>query len=175
VVEVSSSGTSAHECQDMEHVRAPPAEPFSILHLFARILRTLRAMVDQSKYYITGAFILGATVAVLYQNSSFAPDRGDAKSDQLLKQQQKLIARFAKINDLDTLKKSLVEIESNLEKGSGNIKQGIEGCIGDTPLIKIKSLSEATGCEILAKAEVWNAFSRRCAEVTLSTVFERGW
>ena len=34
------------------------------------------------------------------------------------------------------------------------IPEGIEGCIGNTPLFKIKSLSEATGCEILAKAEV---------------------
>ena len=35
-----------------------------------------------------------------------------------------------------------------------DIPVGIEGCIGNTPLFKIKSLSEATGCEILAKAEV---------------------
>lgn len=34
------------------------------------------------------------------------------------------------------------------------IVDGIEGCIGNTPLIRIKSLSDATGCEILAKAEV---------------------
>jgi cysteine synthase A len=34
------------------------------------------------------------------------------------------------------------------------IAEGIEGCIGNTPLFKIKSLSEATGCEVLAKAEV---------------------
>lgn len=34
------------------------------------------------------------------------------------------------------------------------IREGIEGCIGNTPLIRIKSLSDATGCEILAKAEV---------------------
>lgn len=34
------------------------------------------------------------------------------------------------------------------------IPEGIEACIGDTPLFKIKSLSDATGCEILAKAEV---------------------
>jgi len=33
------------------------------------------------------------------------------------------------------------------------IPDGIEGCIGNTPLFKIRSLSEATGCEILAKAE----------------------
>ena len=36
------------------------------------------------------------------------------------------------------------------------IPEGIEGIIGNTPLFKIKSLSEATGCEILAKAEFLN-------------------
>ncbi|WEW58428.1 Cysteine synthase 2 [Emydomyces testavorans] len=33
------------------------------------------------------------------------------------------------------------------------IVDGIEGCIGNTPLIRIKSLSDATECDILAKAE----------------------
>lgn len=37
-----------------------------------------------------------------------------------------------------------------------DIRDGIEDCIGNTPLIRIKSLSEATGCEILGKAEVRN-------------------
>jgi cysteine synthase len=36
------------------------------------------------------------------------------------------------------------------------IPEGIEGCIGNTPLFKIRSLSEETGCEILAKAEFLN-------------------
>ena len=36
------------------------------------------------------------------------------------------------------------------------IPAGIEGCIGNTPLFKIRSLSNATGCEILAKAEFLN-------------------
>ena len=35
------------------------------------------------------------------------------------------------------------------------IVDGIEGTIGNTPLIRIKSLSKATGCEILGKAEVY--------------------
>lgn len=35
-----------------------------------------------------------------------------------------------------------------------DIRNGIEECIGNTPLIRIKSLSDATGCEILGKAEV---------------------
>lgn len=38
------------------------------------------------------------------------------------------------------------------------IGEGIESCIGKTPLFRIKSLSEATGCEILGKAEVCAGF-----------------
>lgn len=40
--------------------------------------------------------------------------------------------------------------------GPPAIVEGIEGCIGNTPLFRIKSLSDETGCEILAKAEVCN-------------------
>ena len=39
-------------------------------------------------------------------------------------------------------------------QGPPVIVDGIEGCIGNTPLLRIKSLSDATGCEVLAKAEV---------------------
>jgi cysteine synthase A len=35
-----------------------------------------------------------------------------------------------------------------------DIRAGLEECIGNTPLILLKSLSAATGCEILGKAEV---------------------
>ncbi|KAK3330102.1 tryptophan synthase beta subunit-like PLP-dependent enzyme [Apodospora peruviana] len=48
-----------------------------------------------------------------------------------------------------------VQLEDH-ESSSSTIVEGIEGCIGNTPLIKIKSLSEATGCTILAKAEFLN-------------------
>jgi cysteine synthase len=43
-------------------------------------------------------------------------------------------------------------------QGSGkqDVKQGVLGCIGNTPLMRIQSLSDATGCEILAKAEFLN-------------------
>ncbi|KAI5812172.1 tryptophan synthase beta subunit-like PLP-dependent enzyme [Pyronema omphalodes] len=37
-----------------------------------------------------------------------------------------------------------------------DIRNGLEECIGDTPLILLKSLSAATGCEILGKAEFLN-------------------
>jgi cysteine synthase A len=52
------------------------------------------------------------------------------------------------------LKRTFAELERSINLGIADIKEGIEGCIGNTPLIKIKSLSDATGCEILAKAEV---------------------
>ena len=34
--------------------------------------------------------------------------------------------------------------------------EGIESCIGNTPLFRIKSLSDETGCTILGKAEFLN-------------------
>ncbi|CAG8473460.1 8717_t:CDS:2 [Cetraspora pellucida] len=40
--------------------------------------------------------------------------------------------------------------------GTENIVDGVLGLIGNTPLMRIKSLSEATGCEILAKVEFLN-------------------
>ena len=42
-------------------------------------------------------------------------------------------------------------------RGEG-IGDGIESTIGNTPLIRIRSLSEETGCEILGKAEVFMLF-----------------
>ena len=37
-----------------------------------------------------------------------------------------------------------------------DVRNGFPGAIGNTPLIRIRSLSEATGCEILGKAEFMN-------------------
>lgn len=36
-------------------------------------------------------------------------------------------------------------------RGAGD---GIEATIGETPVFRVRSLSDATGCEVLAKAEV---------------------
>ncbi|KAL1919372.1 uncharacterized protein VTP21DRAFT_2065 [Calcarisporiella thermophila] len=41
-------------------------------------------------------------------------------------------------------------------KSRTEIVDGVAGLIGNTPIFRIKSLSEATGCEILAKAEFLN-------------------
>ena len=37
-----------------------------------------------------------------------------------------------------------------------DIKNGFVGTVGNTPLIRLNSFSEETGCEILAKAEFLN-------------------
>lgn len=53
-----------------------------------------------------------------------------------------------------------IDLEDHTKKSGANkgrdveIAEGIEACVGDTALFRIKSLSEATGCDILAKAEV---------------------
>lgn len=44
---------------------------------------------------------------------------------------------------------SLLDPSLNTE----DIRNGLEECIGNTPLIRLKCLSDATGCEILGKAE----------------------
>ena len=36
------------------------------------------------------------------------------------------------------------------------IRDGLVGAIGNTPLIRLRGPSEATGCEILGKAEFLN-------------------
>lgn len=40
--------------------------------------------------------------------------------------------------------------------GGAQERVGLAGMIGDTPLVRIRSLSEATGCDIFAKAEMLN-------------------
>jgi len=112
-------------------------------------------MPDYTRYYAAGAFLTGVALTVAYNQRLSSPSE-QTKSPDVSKQQHKLLSKLSKINDLETLKKTLVELESSLAKGEAgaDIKEGIEGCIGDTPLIKIKSLSEYTGCEILVKAEV---------------------
>ena len=52
-----------------------------------------------------------------------------------------------------------INLEDHERKGevvgiTTDICDGIEACVGKTPLIRIKSLSDETRCDILAKAEV---------------------
>lgn len=51
-------------------------------------------------------------------------------------------------------------------------KKGIDGLIGNTPLIRIASLSDATGCEIFAKMEMCNPAGSAKDRVALSIIRE---
>ncbi|RII07176.1 hypothetical protein CUC08_Gglean008144 [Alternaria sp. MG1] len=109
-------------------------------------------MSDRSRYYILGAFLLGIALTTAYNKKRPIEEFDDESKDQLLARQHKWLSQLAKINDLETLKKTLLEFSG--DEVADDVKEGIEGCIGNTPLIKIKSLSEFTGCDIFAKAEV---------------------
>jgi cysteine synthase A len=108
-------------------------------------------MENRSKLYIAGAFALGVLLTLGYKD--VYPDL-----------ERRFRERWRK-NGIYKDSGSIASIASpvvlrDVSDGSspclpeGDIREGIEGCIGNTPLIRIKSLSEATGCEILAKAEV---------------------
>ncbi|WFD27045.1 cysteine synthase [Malassezia nana] len=57
-------------------------------------------------------------------------------------------------------------------KRSGSIVPGIEGMIGNTPLVRIASLSDLTGCEILGKAEYLNPGGSPKDRVALQIITE---
>ncbi|KAJ6142180.1 Tryptophan synthase beta subunit-like PLP-dependent enzymes superfamily [Penicillium chrysogenum] len=89
-------------------------------------------MSDHSAAYVGTAFVAGVCLAFAYQELS-RPRHEDNVTEQV-SPTSGLIAR----------------------PGPPSIVEGIEGCIGNTPLFRIKSLSDETGCEILGKAEFLN-------------------
>lgn len=110
-------------------------------------------MPDRSAVYIGTAFAAGVGLALICKDVMSSKSRHDKStsskhgSDQL-----------------------------NARPGPPAIVEGIEGCIGNTPLFRIKSLSDATGCEILGKAEVGNLPAMRRRFLTWPfIVFERRW
>jgi cysteine synthase A len=58
-----------------------------------------------------------------------------------------------------------------------NITDGFSGAVGNTPLIRLRSISEETGCEILAKAEFMNpggSVKDRAARAIVAEAERRG-
>ena len=101
-------------------------------------------MSDHLHLYITAAFLAGVLVTLGVQE--IYPH----VENQLQKRGHRRVL-FEGLSK-DPIRNSTSS--STCVSGPPAIVDGIEGCIGNTPLIRIKSLSEATGCEILAKAEV---------------------
>jgi cysteine synthase len=96
-----------------------------------------------NNYYLFGAFTLGVILTLGYKD--VYPDL-EARYRRR-RRRPSILWNASTVELKDLLRDSVVESQSM-------ILDGIEGCIGNTPLIKIRSLSEVTGCEILAKAEV---------------------
>jgi cysteine synthase len=100
--------------------------------------------MDRQSLYFTAAFVAGIIVTVGIQEilRSWRPSASGVHPNT---------------DHLDPAANSKVPENSSSttdRPSAPRIVQGIEGCIGNTPLLRIKSLSDATKCEILAKAEV---------------------
>ena len=113
-------------------------------------------MAVNSKFYYTAAFFAGILLTIGFKD--IYPDL-----------ERRFKKRWPRRNVEGIVDSSIVPGKIQLREGDldgkdskdfrkTSIGEGIESTIGNTPLFRIKSLSEATGCEILAKAEVWRHF-----------------
>ncbi len=100
-------------------------------------------MKDHSHIYIGSAFVAGVVLSIAFKDL-FYPEI----EERIREYRESRRSQPSKPSQ-DTATEPLVA-----RHGPPAIVEGIEGCIGNTPLLRIKSLSDATGCEILAKAEV---------------------
>ncbi|GAD94208.1 hypothetical protein AN1513.2 [Paecilomyces variotii No. 5] len=127
-------------------------------------------MADHSRLYIGAAFVAGILLTLGFKD--FYPElerhfrerrtRKDESEESLVYDQDGNLS-------LQDLSKDSLQART----GPPAIVEGIEGCIGNTPLLKIKSLSEETGCEILAKAEFLNGAGQSSKDrVALSMIQE---
>lgn len=112
-------------------------------------------MLDRHpRLYLTAAFIAGILLTLGYKD--FYPDLEQRYRSYARRRRQRSQVRRGSTAASGRIQ--LVETEEERkelrEELYEEIVDGIEGCIGNTPLLRIKSLSEATGCDILAKAEV---------------------
>ncbi|GLA69999.1 hypothetical protein AtubIFM55763_010901 [Aspergillus tubingensis] len=100
-------------------------------------------MDDRSHLYIGTAFVAGVLLTLGFKDLVY-PELERRVKDYYQASSQ---AKTAATTSEDAL---------SARPGPPAIVEGIEGCIGNTPLFRIKSLSDATGCEILGKAEFLN-------------------
>ncbi|KAF2146887.1 uncharacterized protein K452DRAFT_218243 [Aplosporella prunicola CBS 121167] len=112
---------------------------------------------DHTRLWLAAAFLAGVLLTLGYKD--VYPDL-ERRFRAARRRPSAAIDRQSSLASLRTLY-TKVQLEDNTAHSGAplpapDIREGIEGCIGNTPLIRIKSLSEATGCEILAKAEFLN-------------------
>lgn len=110
-------------------------------------------MAINPKYYVALAFAAGILVTLGFKD--FYPDL-ERRYRRRRRSYKERIADSPN-NEKTEYRKSFRGIQLqrwSVVNTDGAELEGIESCIGNTPLLRIKSLSDATGCEILAKAEV---------------------
>lgn len=110
-------------------------------------------------WWIGGAFVAGVLLTLGYKDVYPDLERRYRAAKEQQKPRLRRLDHRASLWSLRTAHQvELKDNTINLDPSDPieDIAEGIEGCIGNTPLLKIKSLSEATGCEILAKAEFLN-------------------
>ncbi|KAG0202853.1 hypothetical protein BGX33_009447 [Mortierella sp. NVP41] len=125
----------------------------------------LESLSDKNKHIAIGAalgvfFTLSTTAVVL------ATQRNNNNYRRRNSHEGKTTRRRSSIGE--SISRQLIELPK-AEKNS-QICDGVAGLIGDTPMMRIKSLSEATGCEILAKAEFLNPGGSTKDRVALSMI-----
>ncbi|KAK3178893.1 hypothetical protein OEA41_001030 [Lepraria neglecta] len=105
-------------------------------------------MENRPKLYATAAFVTGILLTLGYKD--FYPDL-EWRFWRRRAENRTLAGAGLHNND------DHINLEDHERDGDVvEVPEGIEVCIGNTPLFKIKSLSEETGCDILAKAEFLN-------------------
>ncbi|TKA22991.1 hypothetical protein B0A50_07209 [Salinomyces thailandicus] len=125
----------------------------------------IRILDNKGKVTSTGGFLLGIIATLAFKD--FYPDLEASFQRRMRSLRGRNVPHplpgqtdYVRLED-HTRRKSLAVKSSNDvyfgdEHDNDGIATGIEGLIGDTPLIKLKSLSDATGCDILAKCEYLN-------------------
>jgi cysteine synthase len=100
---------------------------------------------SRTRVYVTIGFIAGVLLTLGFK---------DVYPDLERRFRRKMRRYSATHPNFSTSRSERVHLKEDAAPEDLPIPVGIEGCIGNTPLFKIRSLSEATGCEILGKAEV---------------------
>ncbi|KAL1967183.1 hypothetical protein VTN77DRAFT_3474 [Rasamsonia byssochlamydoides] len=107
-------------------------------------------MNDYHRAYMGAAFVAGILVTLGFSELLYP------QIERRLRGARKTSSGRKTDENIPLCDKSDVELLNSVRTGPPAIVDGVEGCIGNTPLFRIKSLSDATGCEILAKAEYLN-------------------
>lgn len=120
-----------------------------------------KVLDNRNKLTTTGGVIVGVLLTLAFKD--FYPDLEHTFRDRLRRSRSSVQSlpghsSYIQIRD-DTGHDELPKASSRRGNGlaaAQEVATGIEGLIGNTPMIRLGSLSEATGCEILVKAEFLN-------------------